>query len=235
MKTTNHIDSGIILQSIPLLSDLPAKELKCFKNNTILKYYKKGTLIESEMKNNLCVIWKGRVEVFRNENNNRKIVFSIIRDGDFLGDLRIFGDFPCNYNFMTRKGTTIIVIKPDYLFALIKKYPLFARKIMNRMIHRLYKSYLYIEVLSIYKAKEKIPAAMIMLNETTKTGDSIIVKDIMPFKEIGQIVSNSREVVSRVMNHHYQNGTIIKRKNGLIINNGMINSYLLSAVSESFA
>ena len=69
MKTTNHIDSGIILQSIPLLSDLPAKELKCFKNNTILKYYKKGTLIESEMKNNLCVIWKGRVEVFRNENN----------------------------------------------------------------------------------------------------------------------------------------------------------------------
>ena len=229
------MNSDIILQKIPLFSDLPAKELRRIKNNTILKYYPKGALIEGEMKNNLCIICNGRVEVFKKEDNNRKIVFSIIKDGDFFGDLPIFGDIPYNYNFMTRKNTTIIVIKPDYLFALIKKYPLFARKIMNRMIYRLYKSYLYIEVLSIYKAKEKIPAAVVLLNEITKTGDSIIVKDIMPLKEIGQIVSNSREVVSRVMNHHYQNGSIIKQKNRLIINNGMINSYLLSAVSESFA
>lgn len=235
MKATNHMNSSIILQSIPLFSDLPVKELKRIKNNTIFKFYKKGTLIESEMKNNLCIIYKGRVEIFQKKGYNRKIVFSIIKDEDFFGDLCIFDNLPCNYEFITRKDTTVIAIKPEYLFSLIKKYPPLAHKIIIKMIQRLYKNYLHMEILSIYKAKEKIPAAMIMLNETTKTGDSIIINDIMPFKEIGQIVSNSREVVSRVMNHHYQNGTIIKRKNRLIINNGMINSYLLSAVSESFA
>lgn len=235
MKKSTKLNKNSIINTIPLLSNLPQKELDRIKNNTIIMQYKKEEIIDCEFRNCLCIVCNGRIEVFQNENSNRKIVLSSLKEGDLIGETALFTNLPFINKYTARKDTTVAAVKSGLFFSLIKKYPDLAQRFINKVIQKLYKNYLYIEVLSLYKAKEKIPAALVLLNETSKQGDNIYVENFRPNREIGNIVSNSREVVSRVMNHYYQNGSIIKEKNRLIINNRRIKSHLLSEVSQSFA
>jgi CRP/FNR family transcriptional regulator/CRP/FNR family cyclic AMP-dependent transcriptional regulator len=215
------------LDQFSLFSDLQREDIENIKRYIIIKNYSKGEKIKNELSKYLLIVNRGEIKEFQNLNNKKKIIHSILRKGETFGELFIFDDSDYEIEYITMEDTELFLIETKNLFKLIRKYPKFTKNIIKNMINKLYLCYFQVELLSIYRAKEKVPIALTLLSERIKIGSKIKIENHIPFKEIGYMIRNSREVISRVMRYYYQTGGIIKEKNRLIINNDKIKNYLL--------
>jgi CRP/FNR family transcriptional regulator/CRP/FNR family cyclic AMP-dependent transcriptional regulator len=227
----NEKSSDFFLFKLPLFTELDNRDLESIRKFITVRNYKKGMRIKNELGKYLFIVYKGKIKEFQKLNCKKEVIHSVLRKGDTFGELFIFGNSSYNREYIVMEDTKLLLIEAKKLYELIRKCPAFSKNIVKDMINNLYKSYFQIEFLTLYNAKEKVPIALILLNERTRIGNKIKVENSITFKDVSFMTGNSREVISRIIKYHYQTGEITKENNSLIFNNQKFLSNILSVNS----
>lgn len=124
-----------ILKSIPIFSTLSKKELKIISDIFHKREYSKDETVclQGDPGLGMYVVLNGEVEVFVNDENNRKNSLAILGSGEFFGELSLIDNSPRSATVIaTKKSELLGFFQPD-LIEINRKNPSMGLKIIFKI------------------------------------------------------------------------------------------------------
>jgi CRP/FNR family transcriptional regulator/CRP/FNR family cyclic AMP-dependent transcriptional regulator len=108
-----------VLKRLPIFKNLGQNELASLAERAIRKRFPKESIIvqEDDVGDSLMVILTGRVKVVLNSEEGKEIILSILKDGDFFGEMSLLDGEPRSATVIAMEDSTFLVIqRNDFLY-----------------------------------------------------------------------------------------------------------------------
>jgi CRP/FNR family transcriptional regulator, cyclic AMP receptor protein len=204
-----------ILRRIPLFEELEDNEIANIKELIQTRIYKKNNviLLEEDFGDTLFVINTGSVKITRINEDGKEVILSILRDGEFFGEMSILDGESRSANVIAMEDSEVLILKrPDFL-DLLERYPKIAIHLLEELAQRIRRSDRHIESLSLSDAEHRVGNALLRLAEDLgvhKKG--VVTIDDLPLQQdIANMAGTSRETVSRMLKM-LENKKLIERE-----------------------
>ncbi len=199
---------------VPIFASLNESELQKVTSLIVQKKYSKGSLIcrEGEPFENLLLINRGKIKVYRNSVDGKEQVLYILAEGDFFGErnLVLKGNL-IDYNAESLEETLVCMItKQDYRHLLLQ-YPNISIKIMEVLFERIDKLE---NILANVNPRETESRICLMLIEfrnkygKTQPDGTVLIDLPLNREEMASYIGLTRETVSRKLNALKEAGII---------------------------
>ena len=192
-----------ILKSIPLFSSLNDIELEAIQKLSYVKKYPRDQIIllEDEEGDSLFIIIKGKVKVVTYSETGKEVIFSILSDNDFFGDMSLLDGKPRSASIVTMTGTTIQMIRRPDFNRLLVDHPRIALRLLEVLAGRLRKADERIESLALLDVSGRIAGVLLQLAEERGIiqDNQVLIKSRPTHQELANMVGTTRETVTRVL------------------------------------
>jgi len=192
-----------ILKRISLFSDLSDSELERVFRLMEEKSYSRGEIIlnQEDEGDSLFVIIKGRVKIFLMAEDGREVILSIMKPGDFFGEMSLLDGKPRSASASALEPSELLVLKRDGFVSVVTVSPSIALKIMFEMSGRLRSADERIGSLSLLDVYGRVARVLLQLarSEGKPCPEGIVIESLPTHHDIASMVGSSRETVSRVL------------------------------------
>jgi len=209
------MDDIELLSSVPIFNDLSSSVLRQLLSRMHKKRYSRNKMIlmQDEMGDTFFTICRGSVKINRISKDGREVIFAILGEGDFFGEMSLLDQENRSANAVALEDSDVLILKREDFLSFLEKYPKISISLLAELASRIRKSDEQIEGLSLSDAEHRIGMTILRLAEEL----GIIYKGVIEVNEfpnlgdIANMADTSRETVSRTMKLFEQEG-IIKRK-----------------------
>ena len=178
-----------ILRRVPLFSGLAESDLAAFAALVRERRYPKGAVIvfRDDPGDALYVVADGQVKVVLVAEDGREVILSVLRDGDFFGEMSVLDDEP--------RSAHVIAMEDSRLLALRRADEQIGRLVLLDVNGRV--------------------ASLLLTMAAEEGGDKITRR--LTHHTIAQMIGASRETVSRTLRNLVEHGVIeVSRKEILL-------------------
>lgn len=210
-RTKTH---ELCVARVPIFNHLSNQEMQKIVESGRSRKYSKGEFIyqPGDPSENLLIIHKGRVKIFRVSENGKEQLLRILEPGDFIGDLSIFTNETAVNYAETMENTEICSIHRTDMQQLLVTHPLISVKILEEFSKRLKEAEKTIERLSLLDAEKRVASYLVELVETTVEQEDLqLPLEItlpMSKKDISSFIGTTKETLSRRLSVFQENGWI---------------------------
>ena len=192
-----------ILRQIPLFSSLKNEELDAIYELSFTKNCPKDTviLLENEEGDTLFIIINGKVKVTTFSESGKEVIFSILNEGDFFGDMSLLDGKPRSATVISMEDSKLRLIRRQDFNNLIEKHPRIALMLLEELTLRLRKADERIESLAFLDMTGRVAGILLQLAEENgeKTDTGLLIRSRPTHQELANMVGTTRETVSRVL------------------------------------
>jgi CRP/FNR family transcriptional regulator, cyclic AMP receptor protein len=192
-----------ILKHIPLFASLKDVELEEINKLALSKKCSKDTIIllEDEEGDTLFIIIKGKVKVTTFSESGKELIFSILSEGDFFGDMSLLDGKPRSATIISLEESELRMIRRSDFNNLIEKHPRIALKLLEELTGRLRNADERIESLALLDVTGRIAGVLLQLADYqgNKNQKNIQIKSRPTHQELANMVGTTRETVTRVL------------------------------------
>ena len=192
-----------ILRQIPLFSSLKNEELDAIYKLSFTKNCPKDTviLLENEEGDTLFIIINGKVKVTTFSESGKEVIFSILNEGDFFGDMSLLDGKPRSATVISMEDSKLRLIRRYDFNNLIEKHPRIALRLLEELTLRLRKADERIESLAFLDVTGRVAGILLQLAEEhgEKTDTGSLIRSRPTHQELANMVGTTRETVSRVL------------------------------------
>jgi CRP/FNR family transcriptional regulator, cyclic AMP receptor protein len=192
-----------ILKSIPLFSSLKDEEIEAIDRLSLTKKCSKDAIIllEDEEGDTLFVIIKGKVKVSTFSEGGKELIFTILGEGDFFGDMSLLDGRPRSATVISIEDTELKMIRRSDFHILIEKHPKIALRLLEAMTLRLRRTDERLESLALLDVTGRIAGILLQLadEQGEKLNNSVRIKHRPTHQELANMVGTTRETVTRVL------------------------------------
>jgi CRP/FNR family transcriptional regulator, cyclic AMP receptor protein len=192
-----------IFRKIPLFSSLKDEELEAIALVSVVKNYPKDSLlmIEDEEGDALFIIRNGKVKVTSFSESGKEVIFSILGDGDFFGDMSLLDGKPRSASVITVEESSVYVLRRVDFHHIIEKYPNIALKLLKELTSRLRKADERIESLALLDVRGRVAGILLQLagESGNKTPEGIVIRSRPTHQDLANMVGTTRETVTRIL------------------------------------
>ncbi|MFC1490114.1 Crp/Fnr family transcriptional regulator [Candidatus Latescibacterota bacterium] len=192
-----------LLKQIPLFSTLKDEELDAIYELSYTKKCSKDAIIllENEEGDTLFIILGGKVKVTTFSESGKEVIFSILSEGDFFGDMSLMDGKPRSATVISIEESELRLIRRNDFIKLIEKHPRIALKLLEELTSRLRKADERIESLAIHDVTGRLAGILLELAEERgdKKDKSVLIKARPTHQELANMVGTTRETVTRVL------------------------------------
>ena len=192
-----------ILKKIPLFSSLKDDELEALKKVTLTKNFEKDKIIllEDEEGDTLFIILKGSVKVTSFSEKGKEVIYSILGEGDFFGDMSLLDGKPRSASVISIEETEMQLIRRSDFYRLLEQYPRIALKLLEELASRIRKADNRIGSLALLDVSGRVAGILVMLAEERgiRLKKQVIIKSRPTHQELANMVGTTRETVTRVL------------------------------------
>ncbi len=208
----------MMLQNIPLFSNLSEKDLAALTQRATTKNYPKNTILVSEgdETDSLFVIESGKVKVFLSDHEGKEIIINVHGQGEYFGEIALLDDSPRSASVMTLESCRVMLISKRDFEECLSQNPSIALCLLRDLTLRLRSLTDNVKSLALMDVYGRI--ARILLSMASEEGDKLVISQKLTQKEIANRVGASREMVSRIMKDLATGGYITVKKSSIIIN-----------------
>jgi CRP/FNR family cyclic AMP-dependent transcriptional regulator len=192
-----------VIKRLPIFKGLGEKELAVLTERAIRKRFLKDSIIvqEADEGDSLMVILSGRVKVVLHSEEGKEIILSILKDGDFFGEMSLLDGEPRSATVIAMEDSTLLIIQRNDFLYQIEKNPSIAKAIFAEMSRRMRRADERIGNLILLDVYGRIARFLLDLAraEGKKVEGGILIEKRPTQQDIASIVGTSRETVSRVL------------------------------------
>ena len=192
-----------ILKRIPLFSSLKDDELEAiYKLSYIRKCAKDSViLLENEEGSTLFIIISGKVKVTIFSESGKEVIFSILNEGDFFGDMSLMDGKPRSATVISIEDSELRLLRRNDFIKLVEEHPGIALKFLEELTTRLRKADERIESLAILDVTGRVAGILLQLADERgeKTDNGVVIKSRPTHQELANMVGTTRETVTRVL------------------------------------
>jgi len=191
------------LRQIPLFSSLKDEEIEAIYKLSVTKKCPKDAIIllEDEEGDTLFVILKGKVKVTTFSESGKEVIFSILNEGDFFGDMSLLDGKPRSATVISIEESELRLIRRNDFNKLIETHPGIALRVLEELTSRLRKADERIESLALLDVTGRVAGILLQLADERgkKSERSILIKSRPTHQELANMVGTTRETVTRVL------------------------------------
>jgi CRP-like cAMP-binding protein len=156
----------------------------------------------------LFIIKKGRVKVVLYGESGRDVILSILRTGDFFGEMSLLDGEPRSANVIATENSEVLVLSRDDFVSHLNDNPGTALNILAEMSMRLRHADEVIGNLALLDVYGRVARVLIDLasrdGETSDEG--VIIRERPTQQDLASMIGTSRETVSRVLSEFQRRG-----------------------------
>lgn len=192
----NHAELELLSQSF-LFADLPRKRmLTALKNCQCLRLpEKKEVYRRGESGTEMCIVLSGGVKVSTLSADGKEIIFDLLSEGDFFGELSLLDGRPRAATVTTLVPSVLVVLERSFFMPFLEGNPITAIRLLQLLAHRL-------------RAMDTFLEEVIFLDSETR-----LAKRVMALKNIyGKIIGNTIQIELKVSQQDIANLVGITRE-----------------------
>ena len=197
-----------LIQLIPLFSHLPADLLEAFASASNLKRFARAKVIlqGNEAAQFLYVILSGRVKVFMQNEDGKEVVLAQLHRHHFFGEMGLIDNLSPSATVETLEPTELLLIPKSLFNQCLATNREFSAAMIGALIARLREADRKIESLALLGVYGRV--ARHLLDLSVEANGELEVSKPPSKQEMARHIGASREMVSRVMNHLKESGTV---------------------------
>jgi CRP/FNR family cyclic AMP-dependent transcriptional regulator len=206
------------LKHVPLFSELGAEETLRLARAAREKSYTKNSVIlfEDDPGDALYVVLAGQVKVVLIGEDGREVILSMLKDGDFFGEMALIDDQPRSAHVIATEDTNLLVLHRDDFRRCLEESPRIALGLLRAMSRRLRRADDKIGSLVLLDVNGRVAR---LLLELADEHDGQQIPRTVTHHMIAQMVGSSRETVSRTMRELGERGHIRVTRSAIFIEN----------------
>jgi CRP-like cAMP-binding protein len=213
---TIELDLKRSIGNVPLFHGLDIGQLDILYDKGEVKSYNRDDVIfhQGEHGNTFYVVVTGRVKITLLKGDGKEIVLSILKRGDFFGEMSLFGNEIRSASAIVMENTTLFLLKRDQFQKLITSNSDILQRIFKEICERLRRADEKIGGLAFLDVYGRAIRLLQQLahEQGQKTEKGIKVYNAPTHQEIAGLVGASRETITRVIKMLKENNTIISYK-----------------------
>lgn len=186
-----------------LFEGLSGDEFERVKQRTIERTYPKGAVVfsEGEQTDGLYIVSSGLVKVFKLHTDGREKTLDILKPGQYLGEVSLFGSSIRSASVETLEPTKFLIIPSTDLRILLLETPSLAVKIIEMLSGRLREANRQIQELAFMNSRSRVICNLINLAEVhgRAEGSGVCIDVRLTHSEFAKLAGVSRETVTKVL------------------------------------
>jgi len=210
-----------LLQKVSLFHNVDVEELDRLASLLTPREVVKDAHIvrQSEPGDSMFVIARGRVKVVLFGDNGREVILTILKAGEFFGEMALLDDMPRSANVVAQEDSTVLVLKRADFSEHILKSPRTGLNVMGELCRRLRRADEIIGNLATLDVYGRV--AHIMIDLAKKDGEEveegILIRERPTQQDIASMIGTSRETVSRVLSDFQRRGFVEMRGREILL------------------
>lgn len=193
-----------VLRKVPLFSSLKDEELEAINRLSFVRKYPKDmvVLLMDEEGDTLFLIIRGKVKVTSFSESGKEIIFSILGEGDFFGDMSLLDGKPRSASVVTVEESEICLLRRQDFNRLIESHPGIALKLLKELTTRLRKADERIQSLALLDVSGRVAGILLQLAEESgrkMPAGGVYIRVRPTHQELANMVGTTRETVTRIL------------------------------------
>ena len=206
------------LRQVPLFSQLRESDLEHLAPLFVEREYPKNRVIRfaHDPCDAFYVVMRGQVKVMLIAEDGREVVLSLVRDGDFFGEMTLLDDEPYAASVIAAEDSRLLVLRRDDFRRSIRDLPEMSFGLLRAVCGRLLEADHKIGGLMLLDVNGRVAH---LLLELASRDPEAPIKDLPTHQVIAQMVGSSRETVSRTISAMASKGLISSGPDGVRLMN----------------
>jgi CRP-like cAMP-binding protein len=174
---------------------------------------------QSEPGDAMFVIAQGRVKVVIYGDNGREVILTLLKTGEFFGEMALLDDLPRSANVIASEDSTVLMLRREQFADFVEKNPPVALNVMAELSRRLRRADEIIGNLATLDVYGRVAHIMIDLakKDGVETEEGILIKEKPTQQDIASMIGTSRETVSRVLSEFQRRGFVEMRGREILL------------------
>jgi CRP-like cAMP-binding protein len=202
----NHatmLDSSI-LRRIPLFRDFSEDDLRLIAAATQQRRYAKHQFVvrEGEPGGTFFIITSGSVAVARVAGDGRETILSILKEGDFFGEMSLFDTALRSASIKTLTDVEVGILLQDDFLRLMDRSPQIGKLLVIELSERLRAANALIAATTSQDIRGRLATLLLNLSknfgEPVENGTKITLR--LTNQEMANMIGTTRETVNRTLN-----------------------------------
>ena len=210
-----------LLQKVSLFQNVELKELERIAALLQSREVRRDAQIvaQDEPGDSLFVIARGRVKVVLFGDTGREVILTLLKAGDFFGEMSLVDDLPRSANVIAQEDSTVLILKREQFVEHVVNTPSTALNVMAELSRRLRRADEIIGNLATLDVYGRV--AHIMIDLAKRDGEAveagILIRERPTQQEIASMIGTSRETVSRVLSEFQRRGFVEMRGREIVL------------------
>jgi CRP/FNR family cyclic AMP-dependent transcriptional regulator len=195
------------LRHVPLFSHLSDQELGRILAVARTRTHPRNSIIlfENDPGDALFVVLAGEVKVVLAGEDGREVILSILKEGDFFGEMALIDDRPRSANVVATADSILLVLHRGDFQACLEENPRIAFGLLQELSRRLRLADDKIGALVLLDVNGRIAQLLLTLADEH---DGLSVPRTVTHHTIAQMIGSTRESVTRTLRDLQERGLI---------------------------
>ena len=219
------------LKNIPLFEEIDDKTVNLIKEKAYVKNLKRGEILFSERQkvDNIYVVLKGKVTMYRLSEKGQKRVIYILNNGEIINEV-IFDDFTASINCEGFEDSEIISISKIDLLNIMQQDFKLTEVILYSMSKKIRRLYRQIKNTVPTKMDKRVAAKLWKLSKDygVETEEGVLIDVKISITYLADMLGSSRETISRAVKELEKMDMVKIKQRKFIVNREKLNQYFKS-------
>jgi CRP-like cAMP-binding protein len=204
------------LRRVPLFSHLGDAELSRLADVSRERSYPKNSVIlfEDDPGDALYMVATGQVKVVLIGEDGREVILSVLREGDFFGEMALLDDQPRSAHVIAMQDSNLLVLRREDFQRKLEETPSLAFGLLRELSRRLRQADEKIGGLVLLDVNGRV--AQLLLQMADENDGTTITRRIT-HHTIAQMIGSSRETVSRTIRDLADRGLVDVSRKAIVI------------------
>jgi CRP-like cAMP-binding protein len=210
-----------VLAQVSIFRDLDSEALLDLARRTGVREFRSGALIvaQGDPGDTLYIIHGGRVKVTLIRENGREVIVSILKPGDFFGEMSLFDGRPRSASVVALEPATLLVLGRDSFVSHLRSRPQTAFNMLRELSGRLRHADDVIANLALHDVNARLAWALTGMARTDGEvqNEGLLLRRRPTQQDLASMVGSCRETISRAYAHLVRRGHLIPRGRGVVL------------------
>lgn len=220
-KTFDKPLDAVLLKKVPLFSEFSDEDLAAIAALMQGRRYAKHAVLvyEGDPGDSLYIVVKGNVAVTRVSNEGKESILSILKEGDFFGEMGVLDASPRSATIKALGDVEVALLARKDFVELLGRSPQMALRMVLTLSARLRATNQAMQAASYQDIRTRLASLLLNLaknfGERAEGGTRLTLR--LTNQEMANMIGTTRETVNRMLNRFWDEKLIDMRTANIVI------------------